>query len=101
MAKDGINFPVPKFFPGFDRFRPFEFLSLELLNQIYTIILPYLRREIVLEVFSSISRSVREIRLFLCTDPVEGHLIYPRSEEHTSELQSRFDLVCRLLLEKN
>src|SRR5699024_12344667 len=26
----------------------------------------------------------------------QGH----RSEEHTSELQSRFDLVCRLLLEK-
>src|SRR5207249_10482104 len=25
---------------------------------------------------------------------------YVRSEEHTSELQSRFDLVCRLLLEK-
>src|SRR5699024_11444345 len=28
--------------------------------------------------------------------PVYGR----RSEEHTSELQSRFDLVCRLLLEK-
>src|SRR5699024_11820650 len=27
-------------------------------------------------------------------------LIPNRSEEHTSELQSRFDLVCRLLLEK-
>src|SRR5699024_12149468 len=26
--------------------------------------------------------------------------IHERSEEHTSELQSRFDLVCRLLLEK-
>src|SRR5699024_12698448 len=26
--------------------------------------------------------------------------ITQRSEEHTSELQSRFDLVCRLLLEK-
>src|SRR5207249_11780495 len=26
--------------------------------------------------------------------------LLPRSEEHTSELQSRFDLVCRLLLEK-
>src|SRR2546421_9294730 len=26
--------------------------------------------------------------------------IWPRSEEHTSELQSRSDLVCRLLLEK-
>src|SRR5438067_11797054 len=25
---------------------------------------------------------------------------WSRSEEHTSELQSRFDLVCRLLLEK-
>src|SRR5207249_5888079 len=29
-----------------------------------------------------------------------GALGAPRSEEHTSELQSRFDLVCRLLLEK-
>src|SRR5207249_10485455 len=27
-------------------------------------------------------------------------LVDERSEEHTSELQSRFDLVCRLLLEK-
>src|SRR5207249_9439814 len=27
-------------------------------------------------------------------------LLVVRSEEHTSELQSRFDLVCRLLLEK-
>src|SRR5699024_11694159 len=27
-------------------------------------------------------------------------LILVRSEEHTSELQSRFDIVCRLLLEK-
>src|SRR5699024_10693834 len=26
--------------------------------------------------------------------------VWTRSEEHTSELQSRFDLVCRLLLEK-
>src|SRR5438067_7612845 len=49
-------------------------------------------------------------------DPVPGELRLPdgrgtlvdrdgghgprRSEEHTSELQSRFDLVCRLLLEK-
>src|SRR5699024_12881412 len=28
------------------------------------------------------------------------NIINRRSEEHTSELQSRFDLVCRLLLEK-
>src|SRR5207249_10121989 len=30
----------------------------------------------------------------------ESVLLAVRSEEHTSELQSRFDLVCRLLLEK-
>src|SRR6266496_5388989 len=29
-----------------------------------------------------------------------GAALRPRSEEHTSELQSRRDLVCRLLLEK-
>src|SRR5690606_40584484 len=29
-----------------------------------------------------------------------GAARYPRSEEHTSELQSRENLVCRLLLEK-
>src|SRR5699024_11877450 len=29
-----------------------------------------------------------------------GSPVNMRSEEHTSELQSRFDLVCRLLLEK-
>src|SRR5690242_21278107 len=28
------------------------------------------------------------------------HLVYERSEEHTSELQSHVNLVCRLLLEK-
>src|SRR5690349_23567685 len=31
---------------------------------------------------------------------VSFHAHSPRSEEHTSELQSRRDLVCRLLLEK-
>src|SRR5437868_9600936 len=30
----------------------------------------------------------------------QGIELCERSEEHTSELQSRFDLVCRLLLEK-
>src|SRR5699024_8711795 len=33
-----------------------------------------------------------------CASEVE--FVNERSEEHTSELQSRFDLVCRLLLEK-
>src|SRR5437868_12674910 len=33
-------------------------------------------------------------------DTACAHIFRGRSEEHTSELQSRFDLVCRLLLEK-
>src|SRR5438067_9144214 len=33
-------------------------------------------------------------------EDVARRAIDDRSEEHTSELQSRFDLVCRLLLEK-
>src|SRR4030095_17258528 len=36
----------------------------------------------------------------LGTIPAAG-LVLKRSEEHTSELQSPSDLVCRLLLEKN
>src|SRR5687768_17921089 len=32
--------------------------------------------------------------------PTSGSCSRPRSEEHTSELQSRLHLVCRLLLEK-
>src|SRR5699024_11535279 len=41
--------------------------------------------------------SVRYVRSLHCRAPPLRNL---RSEEHTSELQSRFDLVCRLLLEK-
>src|SRR5438105_9916769 len=32
--------------------------------------------------------------------PIPASRLWRRSEEHTSELQSRVDLVCRLLLEK-
>src|SRR5438067_2931236 len=35
-----------------------------------------------------------------CNSRATCMIAAPRSEEHTSELQSRFDLVCRLLLEK-
>src|SRR2546428_8521592 len=48
-------------------------------------------------------RCDHDIELFQCNDPIGfGGLgrVRCRSEEHTSELQSRSDLVCRLLLEK-
>src|SRR5437868_10516736 len=42
-------------------------------------------------------RAAGDAAIRLGREPVRGGV---RSEEHTSELQSRFDLVCRLLLEK-
>src|SRR5207249_5293106 len=50
------------------------------------------KRRIVIVLRSAAIR--RPILLFL----VGRSVLWPRSEEHTSELQSRFDLVCRLLL---
>src|SRR5699024_12077417 len=50
------------------------------------------------------SRSFLAVRrravLMGASPPARSSQFVDRSEEHTSELQSRFDLVCRLLLEK-
>src|SRR5207249_9239724 len=40
------------------------------------------------------------VRVWVVRQPDVPYPNGVRSEEHTSELQSRFDLVCRLLLEK-
>src|SRR5690554_7341185 len=42
----------------------------------------------------------RPIIFFMTRSDIFTPLMRPRSEEHTSELQSRPHLVCRLLLEK-
>src|SRR5699024_12615634 len=47
----------------------------------------------------SVTRPTPEICEIFCATRVST-ISSTRSEEHTSELQSRFDLVCRLLLEK-
>src|SRR5438874_9260275 len=44
-----------------------------------------------------LGKPAKELGLDRCFGAAEDE---PRSEEHTSELQSRRDLVCRLLLEK-
>src|SRR5207248_2017184 len=44
--------------------------------------------------------SIREFAVIAGTDAAEFRAVLERSEEHTSELQSPYDLVCRLLLEK-
>src|SRR6266849_9776401 len=48
--------------------------------------------------FRSLARAVGDPSEALEEDPLR--VLGERSEEHTSELQSRVDLVCRLLLEK-
>src|SRR5690606_41776567 len=48
----------------------------------------------------SVTRRIRSIRSSISNSPLLDWLIITRSEEHTSELQSRENLVCRLLLEK-
>src|SRR5699024_12142992 len=53
--------------------------------------------------FSDLSRLpvvLITIFAFSMSDTFDTLGTFLRSEEHTSELQSRFDLVCRLLLEK-
>src|SRR5689334_24539301 len=45
-------------------------------------------------------RRVRDVPRHLAPADGEGDARSARSEEHTSELQSQFHLVCRLLLEK-
>src|SRR5690606_40654208 len=49
--------------------------------------------------FSFIDRYIKDKRFILLGENSHGIADY-RSEEHTSELQSRENLVCRLLLEK-
>src|SRR5690606_41742749 len=46
------------------------------------------------------ARRMHSIRLLWRTSRAVRRSSLPRSEEHTSELQSRENLVCRLLLEK-
>src|SRR5699024_11837947 len=49
--------------------------------------------------FGERTHGVPSFQSFVMLESSSSHWEW-RSEEHTSELQSRFDLVCRLLLEK-
>src|SRR5690606_41170900 len=56
-----------------------------------------------LEVDGVLYATAGSTRNVIAIDATSGQLLWmwrPRSEEHTSELQSRENLVCRLLLEK-
>src|SRR3989449_4339430 len=68
-------------------------------------ILAWWRRSVRIGVIESgsVGRKNRAVRAFLFCEPRQASSVERdtvRSEEHTSELQSRLHLVCRLLLEK-
>src|SRR5437868_14137814 len=76
------------------------------LNYVFFLMLPRPPRSTLFP-YTTLFRSAADCRadqvrgiLFRVSSENRGHRAR-RSEEHTSELQSRFDLVCRLLLEKN
>src|ERR1022692_4572768 len=50
--------------------------------------------------YTTLFRSVQYMRLAFFEDLSQNGAFFDRSEEHTSELQSPCNLVCRLLLEK-
>src|SRR5699024_12249464 len=78
--------PRSTLFPYTTLFRSYDLLVSESLNDVHVIpLLP------VDEIHDS---------LLLLQEVLLEAKEESRSEEHTSELQSRFDLVCRLLLEK-
>src|SRR5438034_3445708 len=68
---------------------------------IYTFPYTTLFRSVLMPTLGSILRQHRMASPFAADDgPVFASEVGTRSEEHTSELQSHSELVCRLLLEK-
>src|SRR5699024_12792611 len=99
--------PSPAFstiFPYTTLFRSFPMLNITLVGIITTVAVAVLalvsaKAAIRAQYFIMFGIVLSLLSLYFGS-PVEQSNIEMRSEEHTSELQSRFDLVCRLLLEK-
>src|SRR5699024_11630070 len=79
-----------------DEERRFKLINTTILNK--DSILSYSLKENNIDLFNSINQASNNFENL--KDKVLKALNNLRSEEHTSELQSRFDLLCRLLLEK-
>src|SRR5699024_11988539 len=87
---------IPKFLTSrkqFDLFDPYSLLSDSFLKGQHRHLVPDYN------IMESNGKCCRILAKNLCISKIDNIVPF-RSEEHTSELQSRFDLVCRLLLEK-
>src|SRR5437773_9645593 len=58
------------------------------------------RVQIVIEVPAMLAQQFVQLAFARMAERRMADVVHERSEEHTSELQSHHDLVCRLLLEK-
>src|SRR3989454_7756926 len=93
--------------PALDKIRSFFFFNDTATPEIYTLslhdalpIYALAARELHLGRPVEVAAELREGRQLTILSEVEPQLAGHRSEEHTSELQSPCNLVCRLLLEK-
>src|SRR5699024_12180014 len=101
--KDDVN--MRKFVKLVDDVSWQEFMPEGVSKELFLRFSKYYDQDVFIEAGRIIRRRVKKLDSL---DPLERAnelaLIFNtfrnRSEEHTSELQSRFDLVCRLLLEK-
>src|SRR5699024_12242384 len=90
----------PPLFPYTTLFRSGNWLPAEIDQQLQPIF-ARLTKDIKLQVLTNGTELSNQLVSFVEEfTSLDKHLQMERSEEHTSELQSRFDLVCRLLLEK-
>src|SRR5207249_5173205 len=106
LCSSSLLISIPPFSPLFSSSRPSPSLTYSLsLHDALPISFDILLRIEQEDAYASeLLHSARYVNLSsadhaLATELVMGVLRW-KSEEHTSELQSRFDLVCRLLLEK-
>src|SRR5699024_3520212 len=97
VFSNGYEYSVKRYYKHDDKlvFRP-ESSNLAHYDQTYSIIYSITAKKIRGQLSPLFFISMRKKTPFL----MFRNLKCLRSEEHTSELQSRFDLVCRLLLEK-
>src|SRR5206468_9353231 len=94
--------PAATLFPYTTLFRSQIILSTRVLELIRTERQPILIDDVSADERFSGSESLKisGLRSAMCAPLMGKDQLFGRSEEHTSELQSRSDLVCRLLLEK-
>src|SRR5699024_12850338 len=91
--------PCPPFFPYTTLFRSFTTLLVLIFERLFKLG-EHWQLDHRLEAFFRRVKHFSLGRTLGMTIIAMGVTFLLRSEEHTSELQSRFDLVCRLLLDK-